>query len=400
MFPIHNVVSGFYPKKVNVLKLYWLTLPAFIWLLGGCAGKTALDDTYDLAKLDIVKLESVSQANLKAYEWRMIDGWNNDNFAESFQVFKTSCEKTLYNDPLFIQTCKELKTATDPKRFFETHFTPYKLYNDDGSDTGTITGYYEPLLEGSRTKTSRFRYPVYKRPTDLVQVRLEGMYPELADYRLRGRIQGNKIVPYYTREEIGRINNLAEIICYVDDDIDLFFLHVQGSGRIKLRSGEIINVGYEDQNGYKYRSLGKKLIAEGVITSGQGSLQGMKKFLTDNPKKQEYLDYNPSFIFFRETTVKATGSLGIELTPQRSIAVDTRYIPLGCPVFIATKNPATKDAIQRLVFAQDRGGAIKGTIRADYFWGFGKEAEDFAGIMKEQGSLWVLLPKGSVEMAD
>lgn len=360
----------------------------------GCATKQ--DTLYfdNLAKSDLLKFEALSEANLREYDWNDIQGWDANDFDESFGVFKESCDKTLVYKEMFKEACENSSGVTDPKVFFETYFRPYKLYNDDGSDTGTITGYYEPLLEGSRTKSERFCHPIYKRPADLLVIKMESLYPDLANYRLRGRVEGNTVVPYYTRAEIAKRPDIAETICYVDDDIDLFFLHIQGSGRIKLDTGEIINIGYTDQNGYKYESIGKMLIDKGIVQTGQGSLQGMKKFLSENPdKKEEILNYNPSYIFFEEKKKRATGSLGVELTAQRSIAVDTRYIPLGSPVFITTKNPATKDAIERLVFAQDRGGAIKGTIRADYFWGFGKEAEDFAGIMKERGSLWVLLPK-------
>jgi len=364
----------------------------------GCTSKQEPVPIDNLAQEDWVKFDDLTRANLRPYGWDEITGWQDDDFEECFIVFKSSCEKTLFNDMLFKEVCQAVSEADDPRRFFETHFDPYKLYNDDGTDRGTITGYYEPLLNGSRTKSTRYRYPIYKRPKDLLQIKMDSLYPEFAGYRLRGRIKGNTVVPYYTREEIEKIPGLAETICYVDDDIDLFFLHIQGSGRIKLDTGEIINVGYTDQNGYKYQSIGKMLIEKGIIQTGQGSLQGMKKFLNEHPeKKAEILNYNPSYIFFSENKRVATGSLGVELTPQRSIAVDTRYIPLGCPVFISTKNPATKEEINRLVFAQDRGGAIKGTIRADYFWGFGKKAEDYAGIMKELGSLWVLLPKSVTE---
>jgi membrane-bound lytic murein transglycosylase A len=384
-------------KKGKCLRTVLATVA--LLLLAGCAPRPDAPLPYDTAGL--VSFAPLTQANLRPFGWEEIGGWSEEDFSESFTVFKSSCKKTLFNDLLFKEVCREIDNATDPRLFFETYFAPFKLYNDDGSDRGTITGYYEPLLNGSRTKSSRYRFPVYKRPKDLLQIKMEGMYPELAEYRLRGRIEGNTVVPYYTRAQIAKLSNLAETVCWVDDDIDLFFLHIQGSGRIRLENGEIINVGYADQNGYKYHSIGKMLIEKGTIQTGQGSLQGMKKFLSENPDiKDEILNYNPSYIFFAENDRKATGSLGVELTPQRSIAVDTRYIPLGCPVFISTKNPATKEAINRLVFAQDRGGAIKGTIRADYFWGFGKEAEDYAGIMKEKGSLWVLLPKSVTERTE
>lgn len=388
-------------EKGKCLKTLLILPTLFILFITGCAPKQESPIPFDMADGNWVRFNDISQANLRPFTWEDIDGWGDDDFQESFVVFKSSCEKTLFNDLLFRDVCREIKNATDPRLFFETYFNPFKLYNDDGTDRGTITGYYEPLLEGSRTKSARYRFPVYKRPDDLLQIKMESLYPDLAGYRLRGRIEGNTVVPYYTREEISKMPDLAETICYVDDDIDLFFLHIQGSGRIHLDSGEIINIGYADQNGYKYQSIGKMLIAKGIIQTGQGSLQGMKKFLTENPEiKEDILNYNPSYIFFSENDRKATGSLGVELTPQRSIAVDTRYIPLGSPVFISTKNPATKEEINRLVFAQDRGGAIKGTIRADYFWGFGKKAEDFAGIMKELGSLWVLLPKSVTDRTE
>lgn len=342
----------------------------------------------------------LSQAKLKKYNWSEIEGWSGDDFNESFEVFKTSCEKKLKNSSLFKDSCENAKNIQDAKSFFESNFEPFKLHTQDGSDKGTITGYYEPLLNGSRTKSEIYKYPIYKKPKDMYIIKFDSVYPELKDLKLRGRIVGSSIVPYYTRGEIEKNTDVAEAICYVDDDVDLFFLHIQGSGRVQLDNGEIINVGYSDQNGHRYFSIGKKLIEDGIIQTAQGSLQGMKKWFLDNPdKKESVLNMNSSYIFFTENGYKASGSLGVELTPKRSIAVDTKYIPLGAPVFIHTKNPKTKEEMQRLVFAQDVGGAIKGEIRADFFWGFGKEAEGYAGIMKEKGSLIVLLPKNNEKLS-
>jgi membrane-bound lytic murein transglycosylase A len=221
--------------------------------------------------------------------------------------------------------------------------------------------------------------------------------------RLRGRLQGNKVVPYYSRADIvSREKEFADrVLFWVDDAIELFFLQIQGSGRIKLPDGKLIRVGYADQNGHPYQSIGRVLIERGDLTSEQASMQGIQAWARANPERlNELLNANPSYVFFRELPSNGrsedgpVGAMGVPLTRERSIAVDPANVPLGAPVFLATTRPNSSLPLQRLVLAQDTGGAIRGVVRADFFWGFGSEAGAQAGKMKQQGQMWVLLPPG------
>jgi membrane-bound lytic murein transglycosylase A len=263
-----------------------------------------------------------------------------------------------------------------------------------------ITGYYEPLLKGDRVRTERARFPLYAVPDDLVTVDLASVYPELKNLRLRGRLVGNKIVPYSTRKEIEAPNNngfQGKPIAWAEDAVELFFLQIQGSGRIELPDGSHLRVGYADQNGHPYQSIGKLLVERGELKLEQASMQGIKDWGAQNPDKlPDLLAANPSFVFFRELPNGLSGplgALGVPLTGGRSIAIDPRFIPLGAPVFLATTQPNSPLPMNKLVMAQDTGGAIRGGVRADFFWGFGNEAGELAGRMKQRGRMWVLLPK-------
>jgi len=234
----------------------------------------------------------------------------------------------------------------------------------------------------------------------------------LKHLRLRGRLEGRRVVPYYPRAEIERgLPALAgKELLWVDDPVDLFFLQIQGSGRVRLATGELVRVGYADQNGQPYKSIGRYLVEQGELKLEQASMQGIKSWGAANPAKLEaLLNQNPSYVFFRElakaecgqgsttdgpmTSGGPVGALGAVLTPERSIAVDPRYIPLGAPVFLATTWPNSTQPLARLVLAQDTGGAIRGAVRADYFWGFGDAAGAEAGRMRESARMWVLLPR-------
>jgi membrane-bound lytic murein transglycosylase A len=221
--------------------------------------------------------------------------------------------------------------------------------------------------------------------------------------RLRGRLQGNKVVPYPARAELIKSGSLnGKELLWIEDAIDAFFLQVQGSGRVQLADGgAMVRVAYADQNGYPYKSIGRYLVDRGELTLDQASAQSIKSWYAAHPERQqELLNANPSYVFFKEEPVLdpkkgPKGSLGVALTPQRSVAVDAQFIPLGAPVYLATSQPNSAMPLQRLMMAQDTGGAIKNAVRADYFWGFGAEAGEKAGRMKQRGALWVLLPKGA-----
>jgi membrane-bound lytic murein transglycosylase A len=322
--------------------------------------------------------------------------------------------------PAWLQSCSALKTkpawqnvcdvAANMKspsvgavqNYFKQYFNVYRTTNADGSDIGMITGYYEPLLKGSLVKTDAYRYPLYRQPDDLITVDLASIYPELANKRLRGRVIGNKLVPYYNRGEIESEQSPLQgnELLWVDDIIDLFFLQIQGSGLVQLENGEQIHVGYADQNGQAYQSIGRLLIQSGELTSDKASMQGIKNWALTHPEKlRDLLNSNPSYVFFRELPAGLPGplgALGVPILGERAVAVDPRFVPLGAPIFLATTYPNNSKPLNRLMMAQDTGGAIKGGVRADFFWGFGPDATRQAGSMKQKGKIWVLLPKDFV----
>ena len=333
-------------------------------------------------------------------KWQALPGWQQDNLETIWPALKNNCITKKLPEG-WKNTCSEIslmgQADSDTIRaYIETRFVARELVDTDNKES-LITGYYEPILNGSLKPDSRYRYPVYGRPENLVVIKLDKLYPELAGKTIRGRLDGNNVVPFYSRAEIDNGGNqLAGLeIAWVDDPVDLFFLHIQGSGRIRLPDGRILSVGYADQNGHPYESIGLSLIRRGVIEREDVSLYTIKNWLAENPDALEQVLFsNPSYIFFAVRDQKLTGplgSLGVPLTAQRSIAIDKRFTELGSLVWIDTTLPgAQARPYQRLMVAQDTGGAIKGIVRADVFFGRGDRARDLAGTMKQAGSLYVL----------
>lgn len=340
----------------------------------------------------------------RAAAWADLPGWKEENHALVWKALQASCavqkNRPEWTTPCAIATATPTPDAAAVRRFFETYFTPYQLTNDDGTDTGLVTGYYEPLLHGSRKPSRRYRYPVYGVPDDLLVIDLAEVYPQLKGMRLRGRIEGRRVVPYYDRAQIdnGAPALKGKEIAWVEDPIELFFLQIQGSGRIRLDTGQMLRVGYADQNGYPYRSIGRWLVERGELPLEKASMQGIKAWARTHPAElKELLNYNASYVFFRELAGDLSGPLGaqgVPLTAGRSVAVDARYVPLGSPVYLATTRPNSAVPLNRLMMAQDTGGAIRGPVRADFFWGFGDEAGREAGRMKQTLRMWLLLPNG------
>ena len=343
-------------------------------------------------------------ATAQPASWSDLPGWNEENHALVWKALLASCgalkERAQWRTPCTVAA--ELVDPDTPtvRRFFEAYFTPYQLINPDGTDTGLVTGYYEPLLHGSRKPSRRYRYPVYGVPDDLLVVDLGEVYPQLKGMRLRGRIEGRRVVPYYDRAQIddGAAGLRGKEIAWVDDPIDLFFLQIQGSGRIRLDDGQMLRVGYADQNGYPYRSIGRWLVERGELPIEKASMQGIKEWARAHPEDlKPLLNYNASYVFFRELPGDLSGPVGaqgVPLSAGRSVAVDARYIPLGAPVYLATTRPNSTVPLNRLMMAQDTGGAIRGPVRADFFWGYGEQAGREAGRMKQALRMWLLLPNG------
>ncbi|MDR3322622.1 MAG: MltA domain-containing protein, partial [Zoogloeaceae bacterium] len=300
------------------------------------------------------------------------------------------------------------KNQQSVRHFFEQHFVPHAIVEGENRREGRVTGYYEPLITGSRTKDARNATPVLGVPPDMLTIDLGDVYPDLKHRRLRGRLVGNKIVPYWSRAEIdAQLEATPERqwpgqpLLWVQDPVEFFFLQIQGSGRVQLPDGSRVRIGYADQNGHPYQSIGRLLVERGALKLEEASMQGIQAWARAHPGElRALLNQNPSYVFFRELSQTAAepgpiGALGVPLTPERSIAIDPRHIPLGAPVWLATTHPNSRRSLNRLVMAQDTGGAIKGGVRADFFWGFGKQAGESAGRMKQSGRLWVLLPKES-----
>jgi membrane-bound lytic murein transglycosylase A len=345
---------------------------------------------------------------LQRSSFAAVSGWDKDDLRQAWPAFLASCMVLMkqpdWKEPCAIGGSVNAADGSAVRSFFEAFFLPYQVINQDGSDTGLVTGYYEPLLRGARQRSGAFQTPLYGVPDDLLTIDLSSVYPQLQGMRLRGRVVGNKVLPYFSRADLEKVKPLAgKELLWVDDPVEAFFLQVQGSGRVRLAaSNETVRVAYADQNGYPYQSIGRYLVDQGELKLEQASAQGIKAWAASNPaRRQNLLDVNPSYVFFKEEKIAdpskgPKGALGVALTPQRSIAVDARFVPLGAPVFLATTEPNSNAKLQRLMLAQDTGGAIKGAIRADFFWGFGAPAGEKAGRMKQRGQMWLLWPKMSV----
>ncbi|MCA3000186.1 MAG: murein transglycosylase A [Rhodocyclaceae bacterium] len=348
----------------------------------------------------------VPRGRLEKSSWDGLRDWSNDDTGDALTAFEQGCP-ILRDRPEWQHVCVRASALVAAKfdrataaNFFRENFQPFRVINADETASGMVTGYYEPLLKGSRTRTNVFKYPIYAKPPDLITVDLADVYADLKFRRLRGRLVDNKLVPYYDRAEIesakAPLKGLE--LVWVDNAVELFFLQIQGSGQVQLPDGSRIRLGYADQNGHPFRSLGGALIRRGEIKPERASMQGIKAWAERNPRKlHHFMHTNPSYVFFKEIDAGGTGpigTLGVPLTAERSIAVDPRVIPLGVPVFLSTTFPGTNQPLNRLMVAQDTGGAIAGAVRVDFFWGFGDDAGAQAGRMKQRGEKWVLLPNG------
>lgn len=352
----------------------------------------------------VVEKDIVPYSTLVQVDWTEITPMlDKDYLSLSWTAWLRGCQALINRDD-WEDVCLKASSLSSPsddevKDYFYTNFNLYQAKQSDDSTEGLVTGYYQPVLEGSRVKTKKFRIPLYAPPSDLITVDLSEVYPDLRYMRLRGRVEGDKLVPYLTREEIAKQGYPLQgnELLWVKDPVEAFFLEIQGSGVIAFEDGERIQVGYANQNGHPYRSMGRALIQEGELSRHKVSMQSIKAWAKKNPKKlQKFLNANPSVVFFRELEPGLPGpigALGIPITAERSVAVDRKYIPLGAPIFLSTTWPNSSKPLNQLMMAQDTGGAIGGGVRVDFYWGQGDKAGQLAGRMKQGGKVWVLLPK-------
>jgi membrane-bound lytic murein transglycosylase A len=348
---------------------------------------------------------------LAPVNWAALPGWAGDDLTAAWPAFVASCgSKRLpaaWNSICESARSVDARDAVTQRRLFESRLRPYRVAapaagKASTQDSGLITGYYEPVLRGARKRGAAFQTPLFATPNDLVSVELGELYPTLKGERLRGRLDARRVVPYPDRAALIDGSLLSDkVLAWVDDPIDAFFLQVQGSGRVELTDGEVIRLAFADVNGHPYRSIGRYLVERGELTLEQATAPGIRAWLKIHPERQaEVFNSNPSVVFFREQalgdpSVGPRGALGVPLTAGRSIAIDPRLLPLGAPLFLATTHPLDGAPLQRLVLAQDTGGAIRGALRADLFWGLGAQAGELAGNMRQTGALWLLWPAGS-----
>ena len=344
-----------------------------------------------------------------------LEGWATSDHTKALAAFRVSCQSLLRREaeatltPRYLgqsvarwqQVCKAAPQgevdALTARRFFETQFTPYSV--NQGQD-GLFTGYYVPLLKASRSKGGIYNTPLHKRPPEVVDADLGAFREDWRGRTLSGRVEGRRLVPYYTRAQIvkGALAGRDLELLWAADPIDAFFLEIQGSGVAELPNGQRLLIGYDGKNGRPYTAIGAEVAHRAGIERSEVTMPSIRSWLNANPAQmQEVMNMNESYVFFRELDKSgAVGASGVVLTPKASLAVDPRHWPYGMPVWLDAEHPAAADKevrLQSLYIAQDTGGAIRGAVRGDVYWGEGHEAAWLAGNMKSRGEMWVLLPK-------
>ncbi len=360
---------------------------------------------------------------LRPVPFHALPGWEADDHAAALGALRRSCAKlaaraddeALDVAPLggrvgdWRAVCAGAEGAEGADRaraFFESHFHAYEARNNAGAQ-GLFTGYYEPELRGSVQQDARYTVPLYGRPHDLVSADLGLFRPALAGERIAGRVSEGALRPYASRAEIdaGALAERGLELAWVDDPVDAFFLHIQGSGRIAFEDGGTRRIAHAASNGHAYHAIGRSLVERGALGADEVSMPSIRAWLAANPDQASALmQENRSYIFFRwleegEAANGPVGAQGVSLTAGRSLAVDRRFVPLSAPLWLETgvpnPDPAGGDRrVRRLMVAQDTGSAIRGPVRGDVFWGTGDDAGAVAGRMKHAGRYWLLLPRG------
>jgi len=354
---------------------------------------------------------------LKAASFNDLPGWPRVS-PDTLSAFDRSCARILNKDdsapfgPLeaagrygdWKPACQALASVDrsngqDMSNFFEIYFTPYQVRAGSKAE-GLFTGYYEASLRGSFERQGPYQIPLHLRPDDLVMVQLGDFRDDLKGRRIAGRVVSGKLQPYESREQIvsGAWPHNDKTLVWVDSAVDAFFVQIQGSGIVQMDDGTALRIGYAGQNGHPYYAIGRELIKRGALTKENVSMQSIRAWLQDNPDKAaEVMNSNKSYVFFRALDGEGPiGGEGLPLTPGYSLAVDRSLLPYGAPLWVDINYPtALADRIQRVMIAQDTGGAIRGPVRGDVFWGYGARAEAYAGAMKSQGRYWIMLPKTS-----
>ena len=323
---------------------------------------------------------SSSIASFSAVSWQALPGWQEDDLSQAWPAWLKSCDalRKRSSEVNWREVCNQTagissRDTSAIRSYFENYFQAYEVRNSSGSETGLITGYYEPVMNGSQTRTSLYNVPLYAYPNAWKKSK-PNPGPSRAELMGSGMLKGSEIA-------------------WVQDPVEAASMQIQGSGKIRLEDGKILQLGFAGTNEQPFRSSAQWLLDRKEITSKEATMQGISQWAKRNPARvNEMLNANPRFVFFKETS-GTVGALGVALTGERSIAIDLQAMPLGAPVFLATTKPLSSQPLQKLVMAQDTGKAIVGGVRADYYWGSGEAAGEMAGRMKQNGKMWLLLPR-------
>ncbi len=420
-------------NRGNLKRLLPVGVAAFV-LLAGCSTQESgvapsLEPTFSMTDpLQVPDLSAFARTparplagQYQQISWSALPGWNQDDASHLWLTFYNNCRGLMRPvsgskaiparaaPAVWQPVCQAAsQSGIDPrsddaatvKAFLEQHLQPWQV-TENGKTTNTVTGYYEPVVHGSRSRGGDYQWPMYATPDDLLTIDLGNQYPELTGKRIRGKMSGKNVVPYDTRAEIAQRDTKPPVIVWLNDPVEAFFLQVQGSGRVQLDDGRTIRLAYANHNGRPYSSIGKWLADRGELPLAQANMQNIKAWARAHPDRvDEMLNANQAMVFFREEALSddaagPKGAYGIPLVAERTVAVDPNYVPLGSPLFLSTTRPHSSEPLQRVVFAQDTGAAIKGVARTDFFWGSGDAAGELAGRMKQTGQVWILWPRNA-----
>ena len=378
-------------KFIQLVKKQTLVASVFAILIGsliaGCSAPPTRGTGYRSSTGAAPTNYSFPIASFNAVSWQALPGWQADDLSQAWPAWLRSCEalRKRNGEINWRQVCSQVSnvSAKDTqaiRRYFEDNFQAYEIRNSAGSETGLITGYYEPVINGSQTRTSVYSIPLYAYPNAWRQSK-PNPGPNRAELMSSGILKGSEIA-------------------WVQDPVAAAFMQIQGSGKIRLQDGRVLRLGYAGTNEQPFKSFAQWLLDRKEITRSEATMQGISQWAKRNPDRvNEMLNANPRFVFFKElpgnvsADLGPTGALNVPLTSERSIAIDLQAMPLGAPVFLASTKPLSDQPLQKLVMAQDTGKAIVGGVRADYYWGSGDAAGEMAGRMKQNGKMWVLLPR-------
>jgi membrane-bound lytic murein transglycosylase A len=384
MISISKLANSGQSKQILVCSVFAISIAS---LLAACSTPSTRGSGYRSSATAPASYSS-SIASFQSVSWQDLPGWQEDDLTQAWPAWLKSCEalRKRNSEIHWRQVCSQTPVISGRdkqaiRQYFEGNFQVYEVRNSaTGSESGLITGYYEPVMSGSQTRTAIYAVPLYGLPT-VWKASKPSPAPTRAELMNSGVLRGSEIA-------------------WVQDPVAAAFMQIQGSGKIRLEDGRVLRLGYAGTNDQPFKSFAQWLLDRKEISRSEATMQGISAWAKRNPGRvEEMLNANPRFVFFKElpSNVSAelgpNGALGVPLTAERSIAIDLKAIPLGAPVFLSTSKPLSSQTLQKLVMAQDTGKAIVGGVRADYYWGSGDSAGELAGRMKQDGKMWLLLPR-------